>query len=100
MVLGDGQGGQPALGKMPVVFCTGRASGETEVRAAALNAGTLFKPFSMDVLAELAETYRCHQRGEIPPSTSKPFTVSHRMNTSSNAGKKNQNALTSIHTIT
>lgn len=37
-----------ATATVPVVFCTGRDPAETNLRAAELNAGTLFKLFTMD----------------------------------------------------
>ena len=37
-----------ATAMVPVVFCTGRDPAETNLRAAELNAGTLFKMFAMD----------------------------------------------------
>jgi two-component system response regulator VicR len=50
-----------ATASVPVVFCTGRDPGETSQRAAELNAGTLFKLFTMDeMLATVQKTIKAN----------------------------------------
>jgi DNA-binding response OmpR family regulator len=59
---------QPTLSRVPVVFCTGRDPVKTSAKAAELNAGTLFKPFTMEALLTVIETTRQTSSCENLPS--------------------------------